>query len=152
MENYEAILMSTHNICFYGELTRIILELSSNTLLICSTDFLWCQRYKRVWWNWNDIIISHDKNCADTQDNRTYSFAYIISQEKTVTSISVLKWKLDMRKLLLVFRKILVYNFLQFPAPSCRMLSFMSIFQNEDGVDKRYDIYIPSPLLKTWFC
>ena len=33
----EAILMSTHNICFYTELTKIILELSSNTLLICAT-------------------------------------------------------------------------------------------------------------------
>ena len=32
------ILMSTHNICFYGELTKIILSLSSNTLLICSSD------------------------------------------------------------------------------------------------------------------
>ena len=31
--------MSTHNICFYEELTKIILELSSNTLLICSTDY-----------------------------------------------------------------------------------------------------------------
>ena len=32
--------MSTHNICFYGELTKIILQLSSNTgiLLICSTE------------------------------------------------------------------------------------------------------------------
>ena len=27
--------MSTHTICFYGELTKIILELSSNTHLIC---------------------------------------------------------------------------------------------------------------------
>ena len=34
----EAILMSTHNICFYGELTKINLQLSSNTLLICCTD------------------------------------------------------------------------------------------------------------------
>ena len=34
----QAILMSTHNICFYRELTKIILELSSNTLVICSTD------------------------------------------------------------------------------------------------------------------
>ena len=33
----EAILMNTHNICFYGELTKIILQLSSNTLLICSS-------------------------------------------------------------------------------------------------------------------
>ena len=33
----QAILMSTHNICFYGELTKIVLHLSSNTLLICST-------------------------------------------------------------------------------------------------------------------
>ena len=31
------LLMSIHNICFYGELTKIILELSSNTHLICST-------------------------------------------------------------------------------------------------------------------
>ena len=30
--------MSTDNICFYGELTKVILQLSSNTLLICSTD------------------------------------------------------------------------------------------------------------------
>ena len=29
--------MSTHNICFYGDVTKIILQLSSNTLLICST-------------------------------------------------------------------------------------------------------------------
>ena len=29
--------MSTHNICFYEELMKIILQLSSNTLPICST-------------------------------------------------------------------------------------------------------------------
>ena len=29
--------MSTSNICFYGELTKIILQLSLNVLLICST-------------------------------------------------------------------------------------------------------------------
>ena len=28
-----AILMSTHNICFYGEITKIIPKLSSNTVL-----------------------------------------------------------------------------------------------------------------------
>ena len=28
--------MSIHNIYFYGEMTKIILQLSSNTLLICS--------------------------------------------------------------------------------------------------------------------
>ena len=28
--------MSTHNICIYGELMKIILQLSSNTHLICS--------------------------------------------------------------------------------------------------------------------
>ena len=33
----EAILMSTHNICFYGELTKIILQLSLSTHFICST-------------------------------------------------------------------------------------------------------------------
>ena len=30
--------MSTHNLCFNGEITEIIPKLSSNTLLICSTD------------------------------------------------------------------------------------------------------------------
>ena len=33
--------MSTHNICFYGELTKIILQLSSNTLRICSPVWGW---------------------------------------------------------------------------------------------------------------
>ena len=31
------MFLSTHNICFYGELTKIILQLSPNTLLICSS-------------------------------------------------------------------------------------------------------------------
>ena len=35
-----AILMSTHNIGFYGELMEIILQLSLNTLLICSSGLL----------------------------------------------------------------------------------------------------------------
>ena len=35
----EAILMSTHNICFYGEMRKIIPKLSPNTQLICSTGF-----------------------------------------------------------------------------------------------------------------
>ena len=30
--------MSTHNICFCGELTKIILQLSGNNLLICSSE------------------------------------------------------------------------------------------------------------------
>ena len=29
--------MSTHNICFYGEIWKIILKLSPDTLLICFT-------------------------------------------------------------------------------------------------------------------
>ena len=36
--------MSTHNICFYGELMKIILQLSSNTNLICSSDrYMYCE-------------------------------------------------------------------------------------------------------------
>ena len=31
----EAILMSARNMCFYGELTKIILQLSPDTLLFC---------------------------------------------------------------------------------------------------------------------
>ena len=34
----KAILMSAHNICFYGEISKIILQLSSNTLLIYKTN------------------------------------------------------------------------------------------------------------------
>ena len=30
--------MSTHKVCFYGEITKIIPKLSSNTLFNCSTD------------------------------------------------------------------------------------------------------------------
>ena len=37
-EYAEAILMSTTAYVFYGELTKIILELSSNTLLVCCTE------------------------------------------------------------------------------------------------------------------
>ena len=36
----EAILMSTHNIVFYEDLTKIIFELSSNTHLISSAAIL----------------------------------------------------------------------------------------------------------------
>ena len=35
--------MSTHNIRFYGELANIILELSSNSLLICPSAYLMAQ-------------------------------------------------------------------------------------------------------------
>ena len=45
---------STHNICFYGELTKIIFELSSNTLLICST----------VWFLPDETNAKH-KPCSD---------------------------------------------------------------------------------------
>ena len=38
--------MSTHNIHFYGELTKIILQLSSNTHLICSSANLSILWYK----------------------------------------------------------------------------------------------------------
>ena len=38
--NLEVILMSTHNICFYGKLTKIIFQLSSNTIRICSTELI----------------------------------------------------------------------------------------------------------------
>ena len=37
-QNAKAMLKSSHNVCFYGELTKNVLQLSSNTHLICSTD------------------------------------------------------------------------------------------------------------------
>ena len=36
-ETVQVILMSTHNMRFYGEITKIIPKLSSNTLIIFST-------------------------------------------------------------------------------------------------------------------
>ena len=41
--------LSTHYICFYGELTKIILELSSNTLLICSSENMHCKNILPQW-------------------------------------------------------------------------------------------------------
>ena len=38
----EAILMSTHNLGFYEDLTKIIIQLSSNTYLIYSADNVFC--------------------------------------------------------------------------------------------------------------
>ena len=32
--------MGTHNICFYGEISKIVPQLSPNTLLICSSGML----------------------------------------------------------------------------------------------------------------
>ena len=32
--------MSTHNVCFYGEISKIIFQLSSNSQLICSSENL----------------------------------------------------------------------------------------------------------------
>ena len=45
----EVILMSTHNLCFYGEISKIIPELSSNTHLICSIGYhtVMFQKYSR---------------------------------------------------------------------------------------------------------
>ena len=40
--------MSTHNICFYGELTEIIPKLSSNTLLICSPVIPACSNFRII--------------------------------------------------------------------------------------------------------
>ena len=37
----------THTICFYGELTKIILQLSSNTLFICSTEMTLTQAIRK---------------------------------------------------------------------------------------------------------
>ena len=67
--------MSTHILCFYGKLTKIILQLSSKTLLICSSGhvsvfddpdvaaelvelhqkFVFVQTDKRVWMGWGGV-------------------------------------------------------------------------------------------------
>ena len=44
----EVILMSTHNIRFYGELTKIILQLSSNTHFICSTELIFDNKKEQL--------------------------------------------------------------------------------------------------------
>ena len=47
------VLMSTHNICFYGEIMKIIPKISQNTPLICSTEFIMvlCSRIKYLGYN-----------------------------------------------------------------------------------------------------
>ena len=37
--------MCTHSIHFYGEISKIITQLSQNTLLICSTEVVQCLAY-----------------------------------------------------------------------------------------------------------
>ena len=51
--------MSTHNLCFNGELTKIILQLSSNTLLICSSGWGGEELGESVKWlcRWFNTII-----------------------------------------------------------------------------------------------
>ena len=63
-KNILAILMSTHNVCFYGELTKIILQLSSNTHLIFPLTCLSvCQNIKNhygnviTWLGWSSTIL-----------------------------------------------------------------------------------------------
>ena len=56
--------MSTLNICFYGELMKIILQLPSNTLLICSTvtgakDTTYdgiCAKFSIIKLNWHCLL------------------------------------------------------------------------------------------------
>ena len=72
------ILMRTHNICFYGGLTKIILQLSSNTLLICSTVYDMstkyckfpkysdtqkiCCNHPQSWTRWRLLRVMHPKD------------------------------------------------------------------------------------------
>ena len=48
--------MSTHHICFYGELMKIILQVSSNTLLIYSTEYR-MQLFKKIHHPWRFMFI-----------------------------------------------------------------------------------------------
>ena len=59
--------MSTHNICFHGEMSKIILELSSDTLLICSTV-----------WNLFQIVILGDLISTDNNLRRLLPFLEIV--------------------------------------------------------------------------
>ena len=44
--------MSTHNIAFYEDLTKIIFELSSNMHLISSAEFMLRSKYKEMFTHW----------------------------------------------------------------------------------------------------
>ena len=52
--------MSTHNIRFYGELTKIILELSSNTQLICFSAMSSYSNFRREKKNTDQMDINFD--------------------------------------------------------------------------------------------
>ena len=65
--------MSTHNICFYGEISKIIPKLSSNTLLIFSTE--------------RKIAFRNSFDLADTdQATLVCLFVFIIIVEKITLS------------------------------------------------------------------
>ena len=71
----EAILMSTHNIGFYGELANIIFQLSSNTHLIYSSGILFLR----------SIISNFCHRIFEPRREKTGFFAYV----KTKTQISI---------------------------------------------------------------
>ena len=52
----EAILMSTHSICFYGEPMKTILQLSSNTLLIWPSVWVVTVLHKNISFDYSEIL------------------------------------------------------------------------------------------------
>ena len=59
--------MSSHNMCFYGELMKIILQLSSNTLLICSS-----VKYNEAFYH-NEFIVAFTVMILDFRTVRANS-------------------------------------------------------------------------------
>ena len=73
----EAILISTHNIGFYEELTKIIFELSSNMHLIPSAAY-WHSRILTVPSSKELSLFEprHEKNCCLTEVSHLRHLAY----------------------------------------------------------------------------
>ena len=73
--------MSTHNICFYGEVTKIILPLSSNTRLISSSVRSVCPKLRIIWVHVlvvYEVLHPSQQNC---------SYAKTLSDSLTITQV-----------------------------------------------------------------
>ena len=74
--------MSTHNICFYGGLTKIILQFLSNTLLICSTD-LCAQKLQRQL----EFLEVQEEYIKDEQKNLKKEYLHAQEEVKRIQSV-----------------------------------------------------------------
>ena len=93
--------MSTHNICFYGEITIITPKLSSNTLLICSTEWQTCSPWSDCSWRVQVYTVCPDPVCPKAKDHYGISFV-----NKTCSTFQVVDANKDKTSMLQTFQEL----------------------------------------------